>query len=148
MVGAPLWSDSNDTLSSSFFEIPPGKVGLLFGIGFADEIERDTGDFVTPQAVCVHKVYLDADNIPQEVGCGGVLRIDKINVFSYLDEEVLHCGEPWQLTKCSNIGIIGVPGTYYLKLNGRGTGDETPQVYLEILDNQAIAPQVNELFFD
>lgn len=148
MIDAPLWQAGNDTFVSSYFQVPPGKVGLLFATGFSDEIERDTGDFITPQAVCVHKVYLDADNIPQEVGCGGVLNIDKIKVFSYLDEEVLHCGEPWQLTKCNNIGIIGVPGTYYLKLNGRGTGDETPQVYLELHDMQSIASQVDGIFFD
>lgn len=146
MNGVPLWDDSNDTLSSSFFEIPDGKVGLLFGVGFVDEIARDTGSFVTPQAVCIHKVYLKADGIPQDVGCGGVLDFDKITVYPYVDEEVIHCGQPWQLTTCNNIGIIGVPGTYYLQLNGRGDGDEKPQVYLELHDISSVAPQ--ELFFD
>lgn len=146
MNGTPLWDDSNDTLVSSFFEVPVGKVGLLFGVGFVDEIERDTGSFVTPQAVCVHKVYLNAEGIPQDVGCGGVLDFDKITVYPYVDEEVIHCGQPWQLTTCNNIGIIGVPGTYYLKLNGRGDGDEKPQVYLELHDISSVAPQ--ELFFD
>ena len=148
MKGVPLWSDSNDTLKSSYFEVGPGQVGLLFGVNFADEIERDTGDFVTPPTVCVHKVYLDADNIPQDVGCGGVLDFDKISIYPYMDEEVLHCGEPWQLTSCSNIGIIGVPGTYYLKLNGRGTGDEKPQVYLEVYDSRYVSPKATDLYFD
>lgn len=147
MKGVPLWSDNNDTLQSAYFEVPYGKVGLLFGVAFADEIVRETGDFVTPQTVCVHKVYLDADGIPQEVGCGGVLDFDKISVYPYMDEEVIHCGEPWQLTKCSNIGIIGVPGMYYLKLNGRGTDGNKPQVYLELHDTTAIAPQVTDLFY-
>lgn len=148
MKGIALWDDSNDTLQSSYFEVPAGKVGLLFGINFDDEIERDTGDFVTPQTVCVHKVYLDTDDLPQEVGCGGVLNFDKIVVLPYMDEEVLHCGEPWQLTSCNNIGIIGVPGTYYLKLNGRGTSGEKPQVYLELHNAKSIAPKATELYFD
>lgn len=148
MNGIALWDDSNDTLLSSYFEIPEGKVGLLFGVNFAEEIVRDTGQFETEQAVCVHKVYLTIDNLPQEVGCGGVLDFDKFDVKPYVDEEVLTCDGAWQLTKCHNIGIIGVPGTYQLKLNGRATDDGKPQVYLELHDVDSIAPQATGLFYN
>ena len=148
MNGIPLWTDDNDTLSSSYFEIPEGKVGIIFGVNFAEEIVRDTGAFITEQAACVHKVYLTVNNLPQEVGCGGVLDFDKFDVQPYVDEEVLTCDGPWQLTKCHNIGIIGVPGTYQLKLNGRASDDRKPQVYLELYDIEDIVPQVTGLFYN
>ena len=147
MNGVPLWADGNDSLSSAIFEVPAGKVGVLFGLNFGDEIERTAGAFRTEQTACIHKVYLAQSEIERQLACGEVLTLDSVKAFSYVDEQVLTCDGPWQLTNCRNMAIIGVPGVYYLELNGRSTSDESPQVYFELWNKDDIAPQVTGIVF-
>ena len=147
MNGTPLWSADNDTLSSAIFDVPAGKVGVLFGLDFDEEIERTSGAMKTEQTACIHKIYLAQDDLPDFNGCGKTLSLDAIRAYSYMDELVLTCDGPWQLTKCKNMAIIGVPGVYYLQLNGRGTSGNSPQVYLELWNKDDIAVQVYGPFF-
>ena len=53
---------------------------------------------------------------------------------------------PWTLEPCHNLGIIGIPGAYRLRLND-ATAVGTAQVYAEFYDVSAIAPQAYGAFF-
>lgn len=143
-----LWSPTNKTLYSSVFTVPQFKVCLLFGAHFApDKYRATSNDFVTPQAVCVRRVLhgFVAPETSREP-CGWVFDLDNVRAELIVDEVVTSCGDPWQLTLCRNIGIIGLPGSYRLELND-ATALGTLQVYADLYEASSFPTQIKDLFF-
>lgn len=153
-----LWADDNPTELSSAFHVPAGKVCVLHATGFADErVRTDAEQIVTEQAVCVHRiiahepeqgVYAPFDD--PYLPCGWIYDWTIVGTKEdgavLGEEEIYTCGSPWQLTKCRNIGIIGVPGDYRLKLNDE-TAIGVVQVYAELYNVADIPHQIAPLFF-
>lgn len=143
-----LWQPTNKTLMSSVFTVPPGKVCVLFGAHFEQfKVRNDAAEFVSPQAVCVRRV-LHGFVAPEQstCSCGWVFDLDNVRANLIVDELVSHCNEPWQLTLCSNIGIIGLPGSYRLELND-ATAIGIIQVYAELYGAKNFPMQMQGLFF-
>ena len=150
MPAIPLWSDSNSTLLSSVFIVPPGRAVLLFASGLLDErVRTSASQFKGPQAVCVERVVfgVDAPAVPaSRDGCACVVDGSLPSAAMKAFEQVQTCSLPWMLEPCRNIGVIGIPGTYRLRLND-ATAIGTAQVFAEWFDFDAIAPQAYGAFF-
>ena len=149
----PLWSETNTTMFSSVFDVPPGKVAILFASGLkAEKVRVCPGEFKGKQTVCVrrllynfepadYKEYL-VDGLP----CGAIFDIDNVKAVNIVDELVHTCGLPWQMTVCRNVAVLGLPGTYRLELNDATAVGEA-QVYVELVDADKLPPQIEALFF-
>ncbi len=144
----PLWEQSNTSLFSSVFNVPPGQVCILFADGLELwKVRSDASEVVVPQTICVRKMLHSFDGIKPDIDrCGWVFSVDSVRTNKIVDSLVQTCGLPWQLTACRNIGIIGVPGHYRLELND-STAIGTAQVYAELYDTKSIPLQVQSLFF-
>ena len=144
----PLWDQSNTSLFSSIFNVPPGNVCVLFASGLLLQKVRSTADdIIGPQVVCIRRLLHDYEGLKATPDvCGWTFNIDNVHADKIVDMLVQTCGYPWQLTSCRNIGIIGVPGHYRLELND-STAIGVAQVYAELYDIKSIPLQVQGLFF-
>ena len=151
MSATPLWNGSNDTLVSSVFVVPPGWSAVIFAAGLLSEkVRRSAAEFKGPQQMCVERLVFRCDapkaQAPQCDGCCPyVWDVMPTAELKYADL-VETCSLPWILEPCRNIGIIGVPGTYRLRLND-ATAIGTAQAFAEWHEHGAIAPQAYGLFF-
>lgn len=150
MPAIPLWSDSNLTLLSSVFIVPPERAVLLFASGLlAERVRTSASQFKGPQAVCVERVVFGIDSPAASSfrdGCSCVVDGFLPSAAMKAFEQVQTCSLPWMLDPCRNIGVIGIPGTYRLRLND-ATAIGNAQVYAEWFDFDAIAPQAYGVFF-
>ena len=150
MAAIPLWGELNDTMWSDVFHVPAGKCAVLFATGLSSEKARVSAEEVKgPQMICIERVGLAADVgepvAPCDGRCGPAASRDMDARLQFADL-VESCATPWTLEPCRNIGIIGIPGAYRLRLND-ATAIGTAQVYVEFYDSAAIAPQVYGAFF-
>ena len=149
----PLWSETNTSLYSSVFTVPTGKAAILFATGLLPEkVKVCAGEFKTKQTVCVRRLLFDFEPtefsayMVEGLPCGAIFDIDKVKAVNIVDDIVRTCGLPWQMTMCRNIALIGVPGTYRLQFND-ATAIGEAQVYMELVDANAIPSQIENLFF-
>ena len=150
MAAIPLWGELNDTVLSDVFHVPAGKCAVLFATGLSEEKTRVSAEeFKGPQMICVERVGLAA-NVGEPVSpCDGQCGPSSARPMSARVEAsdvVESCVMPWTLEPCHNLGIIGIPGAYRLRLND-ATAVGTAQVYAEFYDVSAIAPQAYGAFF-
>lgn len=148
MIDGPLWLPTNDTLFSRPFPVPVGKVGILYADGLKEQKYRTSAeDFEGPQAVCVRRLRFKYSPGEKPVGsCSMPGDIRNEAVPEEMNMILRTCGNPWQLTKCKNVGIIGLPGSYILELND-ATAIREAQVYLELVPARALPDQIANLFF-
>ena len=123
----PLWKNTNKTEFSSVFSVPPGQVCVLFASG----LQKYKYTFPVDKA-----------NLP----CGWIFDTEKSGADEIIDEVVRSCSDPWQLSMCSNLRVIGVPGTYRLELNDT-TAIGKAQVFAELYNAKTFPMQVKDLFF-
>lgn len=142
----PLWSDDNFTLFSDVFNVPEGKVCVLFAAGLLRErVKTSTSEFSGKQAVCVRRMLYAPDIVfGNNATCDWVASSTSASAIA--DERVQTCGQCWMLTESHNLGIIGVPGIYRLELND-ATAIGDAQVYAELLDADSVPSQAEKLFF-
>lgn len=143
-----LWEQSNTSLYSSVFNVPPAQVCVLFANGLEPwKVRADAAEVMVPQSVCVRRLLHGFEGIkPDKDQCGWIFNMDSVRADKLVDLLVQTCGLSWQLTACRNIGIVGVPGHYRLELND-STAVGTAQVYAELYDAKSIPLQVQNLFF-
>lgn len=150
MAAIPLWSELNDTVLSDVFHVPAGKCAVLFASGLAeDKVRRSAEEFKGPQTVCVERLVLASSVGDPVAPCDGQCGPSSVRPMSARVEAsdvVESCVMPWTLEPCHNLGIIGIPGAYRLRLND-ATAVGTAQVYAEFYDVSAIAPQAYGAFF-
>lgn len=145
----PLWKNTNKTEFSSVFSVPPGQVCVLFASGLQKYKYRvDASEVQVPQVFCVRRLLhnftfpVDKANLP----CGWIFDTEKSGADEIIDEIVRSCSDPWQLSMCSNLRVIGVPGTYRLELNDT-TAIGKAQVFAELYNAKTFPMQVKDLFF-
>lgn len=149
-MSQPLWSDINKTMYSSVFNVPPGKVCVLFASKLEREKYRvDNSEFASPQTVCVRRLVHDFDQeqfrFRSGCNCDWVYDVEAYTEETVADE-IVDTGCCWSLTRERNLGIIAVPGTYRLELND-ATAIGTAQVYADLYDAKNIPLQAGSLFF-
>lgn len=143
----PLWSETNQTLFSDIFNVPPAHVCILTAVDLKlYKVRASADDIAGPQTVCIRRLLHGFDGIRPSVGCGWVYDAETLAAMQLSDTLVHTCTLPWQLTSCRNIGIIGVPGHYRLEMND-STMVGVAQVYAELLDMKTIPLHVQSLFF-
>lgn len=144
----PLWDQTNTTVYSSIFNVPPAQVCVLFADGLESwKVRVDASEIMVPQTICIRRMLHGYDGMkPDKDRCGWVFDIASVHADMVVDAIVRTCELPWQLTLCKNIGIVGVPGHYRLELND-ATAVGKAQVYAELYDAKSIPLQVQSLFF-
>lgn len=144
-----LWSADNTTLTSSLFYVPPRKCVLLSAVNFAEFKFSQESSFRTKQCVCVERLLYDL--LPEQLGipkCGCDWVFEPVRPLA-AEVGVLSAstnGCFWTLDSCDNLRIIGLPGTYRLRLND-STAIGTAQVFAEQFDYAQLPPQISGLFF-
>lgn len=144
----PLWSPLNKTQYSSVFAVFPGQCCVLHAAHLEEwKVRQEAQEILVPQTICVRRLIHEYKDIPREdCPCNWIFDIKAVYAELVDDHPVITCNGPWQLTRCRNLGIIGVPGTYRLELNDVTAIGEA-QVYAEIFDLSSFAAQVKDLFF-
>ena len=151
-AAVPLWSDLNHTLYSSILVVPPGQSVVLFATGLSEEkVRKSAAEFKGPQMACVEKLIYTYDGPELVPACDGlcnpwVYEMKPMTADLKAVDYVETCSLPWTLEPCRNIGIIGIPGTYRLRLND-ATAVGTAQVWAEWHLNESIASQVYGAYF-
>lgn len=144
-----LWPETNRTLFSDVFSVPPGQVCLLFAANFERYKYRvDATEPATAQVVCVRKLLhsFNKDTGDTPLPCGFVFDTGSIKAEILADTLVYGSNGTWSLNRCRNIGLIGLPGSYRLELND-ATAVGVAQVYAELYDADKIPLHVKDLFF-
>lgn len=150
-MSQPLWSEINRTMYSSIFNVPPGKVCVLFASKLKREKYRvDNSEFASPQTVCVRRLVHNFDQVKftRRSDCGCCDWIFDVDAYSadMVADEVVDTGCCWSLTREKNLGIIAVPGTYRLEIND-STAIGEAQVYADLYDAKNFPTQAGNLFF-
>lgn len=151
MAATPLWDDANNTLYSSHFFVKPGWSAVLFAVNLSEEkVRKSAAEFKGPQMACVEKLIYDCKHPEPKSGCCGICSgtraVEAPEAELQAVDYVETCSLPWTLEPCRNIGIIGIPGVYRVRLND-ATAVGTAQVYVEFYKHEAIAPQVYGAYF-
>lgn len=142
----PLWAPTNTSEVSSLFVVQPGKCVVLSATGLQEYATRLEAGFRVPQMLCVERLLFDfAPSAIEKFSCGCDWIFDPVAT-KVMDDVVSVSGCYWALTHCNNIRIVGLPGTYHLRLND-GTAVGTVQVYAELFDASQIPVQMSEIFF-
>lgn len=151
MRSFPLWDDANNTLYSSHFFVKPGWSAVLFAASLSDEkVRKSAAEFKGPQMACVEKLVYNCKWPEPKADCCGVC--SHVRELGLPEAELVAadyvetCSLPWTLEPCRNLGIIGIPGIYRLRLND-ATAIGTAQVYVEFYPHKAIAPHVYGAYF-
>ena len=146
MSAQPLWRPDNTSMFSDVFNVPPGKVCLLYATGLLSErVKVEDAEFKVPQAFCVKRLLYEPDLVyGKNATCDWVAVSTSAQQIA--DEYVQTSNGCWTLTEAHNIGIIGLPGVYRLEIND-ATAIGTAQVYAEQYDITAIPVHIKDLFF-
>lgn len=133
----PLWQNGNETQDSPIFTIDVGKVAVLFATGFAAKRVRvSETELDGPQFACLRRVIFDC-------APGVVVALEPCSYCDYLyeqgsltksiicDEGVYVNGNALGLSKCNNLMVLGLPGSYYFHLNDT-TAIGKAQIWVEM----------------
>lgn len=146
-----LWSPTNTSVYSSVFNVPPGKVCVLFAANMQENKDRaDNSTFLSPQELCVRRLVHDfsiPEGLPICSCCDWIFDLSSIKEVAVADEVVQSGGCCWALTARNNLCVIGVPGAYRLELNDHSAVGRL-QVYADLYDAKTFPPQVRGLFFE
>ena len=144
----PLWGDPTSE-TSSLFVVHPGKCVLLVAVGLEEYATQTDASFKTAQMVCVERViheFMPGAWKPVSCDCDWVFCPDRPLAKEVSSEAVSVAGCHWTLSQCDNVGIVGLPGTYRLRLNDPTATDHI-QVYAELFDASQIPVQMTNIFF-
>lgn len=143
-----LWSPDNLTTVSSYFVVAPSRCVLLSAVGLSEYKTQTEASFRATQLVCVERTLFDP--LPRDFAEGGCgcdwVFTERQMAKESATESVAVDGCSWSLSYCNNNRIVGLPGTYRLRLNDASAIGEV-QVYAESFAINQIPPQVSGLFF-
>lgn len=145
----PLWEPANTSEVSSLFVVHPGKCVLLAATGLQEYATQLEAGFRVPQMVCVERLLFEFTKAalkPAGCDCDWIFNPAAPMAKNVMDDTVSVTGCYWSLTHCSNIRIVGLPGTYQLRLNDPTVVGQM-QVYAELFDASQIPVQMSEIFF-
>lgn len=148
----PLWGPGNLSMVSSLFVVHPGKCVLLTGANFAAYKSQDDSSksFRVAQMACVERLLFDyAPSIlknARSCDCDWLFDITKVGASEANAAAVASGGCHWTLSACDNMRIVGLPGSYRLRLNDP-TATGVVQVYAELYDASQIPVQLTGMFY-
>lgn len=145
----PLWEPSNVSEVSSLFVVHPGKCVLLAATGLSEYVTQTEAGFRAPQMVCVERLLFEFTKAalkPAGCDCDWIFNPSASMAKGVMDDTVAVGKCYWTLSLCDNMGIVGLPGAYRLRLNDP-TAVGTVQVYAELFDTSQIPSQMTSIFF-
>lgn len=132
------------------FTISAGEIALFTASGFAAERVRvSASEMVSPQVACLHRIGIDyAEGQPLTMepssSCDFAVVNSLVQSVIY-DEPVYANGCTVGVSKCKNILLFGLPGTYYFHLNDT-TAIGKAQVWLEVLKSKDLPLRLLDSF--
>lgn len=148
----PLWQPANETQNSDVFCVCHGQVALLFATGLKDHRVRASAEDVDgPQEFCIKRLAFPNPDIdlfmttPPAGACDYVWDWRRASVET-AEEAVATHGCCWSMSKCNNLAIVGVPGSYYARLND-STAVGTAQLFIEYHRIEDLDPRIAGLYF-
>lgn len=149
MIRYPLWSPDNLSSVSSLFVVHPGKSVLLTAVSFPEYKTQQESGFRVPMLACVERMLYEYDQNALRPVCGGcdwMFDLSRTMATEVASESVASSGCHWVLSQCDNVKLVGLPGTYRLRLND-STAVGTVQVYAELFDNVQIPAALYNMYF-
>lgn len=130
----PIFDENSVEIQSGVFVINPGEVAILRAFGFADYADRvDTSTTRVSQSACLEMLLFKENPLPRSSGCQG----DFIDWNDFIGlplaaEKVRVGGCAISISKCHNLLLFNVPGTYRFTMNDDTAVGEA-RIYLQII---------------
>ena len=109
-----LYDEGYTALEGRVFTVFPGEIAVIQGFGFMDYKSRmDNSTLLVPQVACLEMILFKENKLPDYINCftnpvdfstikGEVLAIENVRMN----------GCDVKLSRCDNVIMINVPGTY------------------------------------
>lgn len=134
----PLYDEHSVAIESAFFYLNPGEVAIIQAFGFMDYKERpDTTTTLQAQQACLEMLLFKEGVLPPRQECGGAaLDFNEYAGNLLAKEQVMSGGCAWTISKCDNIKLLDVPGSYRFIMND-STAVGNARVFVRILSEVA-----------
>lgn len=130
----PIFDESSVEAQSGPFVVHPGEVAIIRAFDFADYADRvDTSTTRVSQSACLEMLLFKENELPESSGCRGDF-LDW-NAFAGLPlaaEKVRVGGCAVSISKCHNLLLLNVPGTYRFTMND-DTAVGNARIYVQII---------------
>lgn len=125
---------------SRMMYIPPGQVGIISMYNMAEEaiIVGEGQDAAIEMTGCARILKVSvarSGQLPELSDCGRVIDLRREHAKLLEDREITkepmyQCGHEWNITPCSNMQIITIPGLYIIELFDT---DQLEEAYIEFI---------------
>lgn len=111
-----LMDELYQDIYSDIFTVMPGQIVIVRGFGF---VEHTSERPIIDQHACLHMMLFKDVKLPEFNGCSMPLfkLEDYPGVLLVEDEIRTFGGCTWKLSKCHNVILIDIPGSYRFVLN-------------------------------
>lgn len=132
-IYVPLFTETSLAVDSPFFTVMPGEIAILQAFGFADvRHKEDPTELTVPQVACLEMLIFKEGVVPsRQVGTCSVMELSQFQAQLLARETMRRNGCMFSLSKCNNIMLLNIPGSYQLVMNdATAVGDA--RVYLRV----------------
>lgn len=129
----PIFDEQSVELQSGVFVIFPGEIAILRAFGFQDYADRvDTNTTRTEQSGCLEMLLFKETPLPKSRGCHDTFNFIEFAGAPLAAEKVRVGGCAVSISKCNNLMLWNIPGTYRFSMNdSTALGDA--RIYLQII---------------
>lgn len=130
----PIFDESSVEIYSGPFVINPGEVAIIRAFDFADYADRvDTTTARVSQSACLEMLLFKENPLPLSPGCqGAFLNWNDFVGLPLAVEKVRVGGCAVSISKCHNLLLFNVPGTYRFTMNDDTAVGEA-RIYIQII---------------
>lgn len=133
-IYVPIMTETSLSVESPFFHVFLGEVAIIQAFGFKDYKERaDKSELLVPQVACLEMLLFKEGVIPKrKAETCPVWDLRQYQTQLLAKETMRHNDCTYELSKCNNIMLLHIPGSYRFILNDQtAVGDA--RIYLRIV---------------
>lgn len=118
-IYVPIFTETSASVDSPFFTVFPGQVAMLQAFGFMDHKERvDQATRQVPQEACLEMLLFKETFKPTpQLGACPVMDLRSYQSQLLAREVMRHNDCAFSLSKCNNIMLLNIPGSYCFVMN-------------------------------
>lgn len=133
-IPVPLYTETSVDVISKFFHIFPGEIALIQAFGFMDYKSREGNEQQqVPQVACLEMILFKAEPFTERDQCScPALDLSKYQSQILAVETLRANGCTYELSKCNNIMLLNIPGSYRFVMND-ATAVGNARAYLRIM---------------
>lgn len=130
----PLFDELSVEEQGGVFVVLPREIAILRAFGFQDFVDRvDSSTARTEQSACLEMLLFKETPLPRkESGCGGIIDFNKYRGKLMAAEQVRIDGCSVGISKCNNLILWNIPGSYRFIMNDKTAVGEA-RIYLQII---------------